>query len=134
VSDDLTTYRMDDLVARAEAVSARAHCPGSGFAVGAAVLAVDGSVHVGCNVENASFGLTMCAERNAIGALVAAGHTRAVAVAVFTPTATPSTPCGACRQVLAEFGASMTVALGCRDAATRVTTLEALFPDPFRLP
>lgn len=131
VSGDLTSYRMEDLVARARAVAAHAWCPASGFAVGAAVLASDGSVHVGCNVENASYGLTVCAERNAVGAMVAAGQHHIAAVAVFTATEAPSTPCGACRQVLAEFGPAATVALGSR-GETRVTTLDALFPEPFR--
>src|SRR4051794_3476136 len=88
----------------ARAASAAAYCPYSRFAVGAAVLAADGRVFNGCNVENASFGLTICAERNAIAQAVAAGVREIVAVCVHTPTATPTPPCGACRQVIVEFG------------------------------
>lgn len=76
----------------------------SNFEVGAAVLGADGRIFVGCNVENLSYGLTMCAERVAIGTAVAAGVREFVGVAVVADTAVPISPCGACRQVLAEFG------------------------------
>lgn len=81
-----------------------AYAPYSNFQVGAAVLATDGRVFSGCNVENISFGLTNCAERVAIGAAVAAGARKFLAVAVVADTAVPISPCGACRQVMAEFG------------------------------
>jgi len=96
-----------DWAALAEAArlaSERAYAPYSRFAVGAAVLSADGRVFTGCNVENVSFGLTICAERNAIFHAVAEGARDLVAVAVFTPTRSPVTPCGACRQVIGEFG------------------------------
>ncbi|MBX3128271.1 MAG: cytidine deaminase [Polyangiaceae bacterium] len=93
----------DSLVAAAQAVAAHAHAPYSKFAVGAALLGSDGSVYVGCNVENASFGATQCAERSAVGAMVAAGVRELSAVAVFTDTSEPTLPCGICRQVLREF-------------------------------
>ena len=80
-----------------------AYAPYSKFAVGAAVLAADGRVFSGCNVENLSYGLTNCAERVAIGAGVAAGVREFVGVAVVADTAVPISPCGACRQVMAEF-------------------------------
>ncbi|HEY4186907.1 MAG TPA: cytidine deaminase, partial [Polyangia bacterium] len=83
------------LLAQARAVRKRAHAPYSRFQVGAAVLDEKGRVHVGCNVENASYGLTVCAERNAVAAAVAAGAKRVRAVAVVTPTQPPSSPCGA---------------------------------------
>jgi len=91
------------LIKLAKQAAERAWCPYSGFRVGAAVLTTDGSTFSGCNVENASSGLTICAERNAIFQAVSAGHHQIQHVVVFTPTATPTAPCGACRQVLSEF-------------------------------
>lgn len=96
---------MHALVERARAARSHAYAPYSAFAVGAAVLDEQGRIHAGCNVENASYGLTQCAEANAIGALVAAGGARIVAAAVAGVAAQPVTPCGACRQRLREFAA-----------------------------
>lgn len=93
----------DLLVDAAWAVREQAYAPYSKFAVGAALLTRDGRVVVGCNVENLSYGLTQCAERVAIGAAVAAGRRDIVAVAVVADTKVPISPCGACRQVMAEF-------------------------------
>lgn len=95
---------MDQLLEEAWAAREMAYAPYSKFAVGAALLAADGRVFRGCNVENLSFGLTNCAERVAIGAAVAAGVREFVMVAVVADTAVPISPCGACRQVMAEFG------------------------------
>lgn len=89
------------LLAEARAVRANAYAPYSVYAVGAAVLGADGRIYAGCNVENVSYGLTVCAERNALAAMVAAGCTKFLAIAVATKDG--GTPCGACRQVLSEF-------------------------------
>ena len=116
----------------AKSASANAYCRYSSFRVGAAVLSSDGVLAVGCNVENASYGLTMCAERNAVFRAVADGATSIVAVALYTPTAGPVTPCGACRQVLAEFG-NARVRAYCHGAGFAEFTLDALLPDAFSL-
>ena len=92
-----------DLLAAADAARTRAYCPYSGFAVGAAIRTADGTVVTGANVENASYSLTICAERSAAAAAVAAGHTRFDVVAI-SVEGDSGEPCGACRQVLAEFG------------------------------
>ena len=92
------------LIDRAWETRERAHAPYSHFHVGAALLAGDGRVFTGCNVENLSYGLTICAERVAIGSAVAAGARDFLALAVVADTSEPISPCGACRQVMAEFG------------------------------
>lgn len=122
---------VEALVAAAVAVRAHAYAPASRFRVGAAVQAADGRVFVGCNVENASYGLTICAERAAVFAAVAAGVRRIDAVAIATDLPEPARPCGACRQVLVEFGADMAVVLAGRDGARRLLRLDELLPQPF---
>jgi cytidine deaminase len=123
-----------ELVAAARAARRRAHAPYSRFAVGAALRDEQGRVHVGCNVENASYGLTICAERNALAAAVVAGARAVRAVAVVTPTRPPGPPCGACRQVLAELGDARTrILLAGPTGGTEATTLGALLPRAFSL-
>src|ERR1700754_816758 len=95
------------LIQAAAGVAQHAHAPYSNFHVGAAVQTASGEIFTGCNVENASYGLTICAERAAVCAAVAAGHKEIVAVAVVTSGG--HSPCGACRQVLSEFGPAMEV-------------------------
>jgi cytidine deaminase len=100
------------LLQRARTVAERAYAPYSRFKVGAALLTSDGSVVLGCNVENASYGMTSCAERNAVASMIAMGHFDPVAIAVVGgKSGTPCPPCGACRQVLAEFNPDMLVVL-----------------------
>jgi len=95
---------IEQLKAAARRASERAYCPYSKFRVGAAILTDQGDIVSGCNVENASYGLTMCAERNAAFQMVAGGWLVLRMVVIYTPTAEPTAPCGACRQVLNEFG------------------------------
>ena len=129
-----TPAAREALLAAARAVRRRAHAPYSKFKVGAAVRDERGRIHVGCNVENASYGLTVCAERNAVAAAVAAGARRIRAVAVASAARPPATPCGACRQVLAELGEPDTeVLIAGAGGPSRRTTLRALLPQAFRL-
>lgn len=119
-----------------EAVAARAHShsPYSRFPVGAALLGTSGKVYRGCNVENASFGLTCCAERNAVFKAISEGENQFVAIAVTARTGKGAPPCGACRQVMAEFSPEMGVYW--RDTAGRILKkrLSALLPDMFDFP
>ena len=123
------------LLEAARRVRRNARAPYSGFQVGAAVRDHRGRIHVGCNVENASYGLTVCAERNAAAAAVAAGATALTAVVVVTGARRPATPCGACRQVLVELGGpALTVILaGAAGPARKVYRLGTLLPDAFTL-
>ena len=123
------------LIQAARQVRRNAHAPYSKFRVGAAVQDERGRVHVGCNVENASYGLTVCAERNAIAAAVAAGAKAVTAVAVVTDARPFATPCGACRQVIAELaGDEVAVYLaGPSGAAHDTVTVGAILPRAFRL-
>ena len=118
------------LRAAATAAAERAYAPYSGLRVGAAGLAADGQVVTGCNVENASYGLTLCAERVAIHTAVANGRRRLVAIAVVGPAGITLTPCGACRQVMEEFGLQTVIIAGPRGAPA-VVSLPALLPIPF---
>jgi len=119
-----------DLVRAAREVQRNAYCPYSKFRVGAALEAADGRVFVGCNVESASYGLTICAERIAIGAAVAAGTRAFQRIVVVSDAEPPASPCGACRQLLAEFGLGLEV-IAVGPKSERRWTLSALLPDAF---
>ena len=121
----------DPLVAAAAAAREKAFAPYSQFRVGAAVEAVDGTVIPGCNVESASYGLTMCAERVAVFAGVALGYGCFKRVAVVTDTAAPTPPCGACRQVLWEFAPDAEVVIANLTGTVLRYTLRELLPHAF---
>src|SRR5487761_2786642 len=126
-----TNASQADLLARARAARAHAYAPYSKFAVGAALRCADGTIIDGCNVENASYGLAMCAERVAIGAAIAQGKHDFVSIAVAGPDGVTTAPCGACRQVLVEFNPSMLVMYTTpTDHAN--TTAGELLPEHFR--
>ena len=125
----------DHLLALARAVQQNAHAPYSNFRVGAAVLLENGDIFSGCNVENASYGLTNCAERSAIFAAVSklgSKQVRIKAIAVTNDHNVPCSPCGACRQVIAEFGPKAVIWYEGRDGI-KESTLESLLPDSFSL-
>jgi cytidine deaminase len=125
----------DGLLAAARAAQRQAHAPFSGFAVGAALLSADGRLFIGCNVENRSFGLSLCAERAAVAAAIAAGARSFRAVAVVTDADPPAAPCGMCRETLAEFcGPELAIHLAGAGGARRDTTLGDIFPEPFVFP
>jgi cytidine deaminase len=127
----MPTDPTDALFTAARDAATRAYAPYSRFHVGAAVLGGGGGIYAGCNVENASYGLASCAERNAVFAAVAAGERTIATVLIYTPTPRPTAPCGACRQVLREFGPRARIVAVC-DGPDRIdTTLEALLPDSF---
>jgi cytidine deaminase len=128
-SSDLSEDQIAELTAAAAAVRERAYAPYSQFRVGAALRAADGTIYAGCNVENASYGLTICAERNAIAQAIAAGARDFVAVAVVTENGVM--PCGACRQVLVEFGAEMMVIVADTRGHRRIYALSELLLDAF---
>ncbi len=121
---------MDELIEEAKRVSQRAYAPYSHFQVGAVVVA-RGKTYSACNVENASYGLSCCAERNAIFKMVADGETQLECVVIYTPTSHPTAPCGACRQVLSEFGPTARVVSTCQNDQRLETTIDQLLPDSF---
>ena len=130
----ITGEHWRQLADAARVASAHAYCRYSAFRVGAAVLSSTGAIARGCNVENASFGLTICAERNAIFRAIADGADRIAALVLYTPTPAPATPCGACRQVLAEFGNdSLPIRCFCDGPDVAMFTLGSLLPHRFAL-
>ena len=120
------------LVESARAVRDNAYAPYSGFRVGAAVISETGKIFVGCNVENASYGATLCAERAAIAHMLASGEHRVVTVAVFVDAAEPAMPCGICRQWISELGPNAEI-VSATPSRMKRTTIEQLLPEPFVL-
>ncbi|XP_008433734.1 cytidine deaminase isoform X2 [Poecilia reticulata] len=126
------TDKVTELVSKCLQARDLAYCPYSRFPVGAALLTADGAIVTGCNVENASYGLTVCAERTAVQRAVAEGHRQFTAIAVTCDIKDRFVgPCGACRQVLMEFGSNWTVYLTKPDGTYIETTLHELLPLPF---
>lgn len=121
------------LIDAARAARQNAYAPYSNFPVGAALMLADGSVVHGCNVENASFGGTICAERNAITTAIAQGNRDFVALCVISNSVKPITPCGICRQFIHEFGADLPVIAAGEDGGYRLFTSGGLLPDAFSL-
>jgi cytidine deaminase len=122
-----------ELLTRARAAAEHGYVPYSDFPVGAAALTSDGTIHTGCNIENASYGLTICAERTAVSAAISTGHRQIVAVAVSAPKVLRTTPCGACRQFLNEFRpdtSDMVILLDDGDSGEPVS-LNELLPKAF---
>lgn len=129
----LTPAERDALVAAATAAREKAAAPYSRFHVGAALLAEDGRVFGGCNVESASYGLTICAERTAVVKAISEGVRRFRAVAVVTGAEEPTSPCGACRQVLWDQCRDIAVVMATTGGKLEETTLSALIPRAFEL-
>jgi cytidine deaminase len=120
-----------ELCTAAREASSRAYCPYSKFPVGAAVLTTEREIVSGCNIENASYGLTMCAERTAVFQAVARGHRGFIAIVIYTPTSLPTAPCGACRQVLNEFAPEAEVVCVCDGRDEIRMTVRELLPAAF---
>ncbi|MDD2211559.1 MAG: cytidine deaminase [Clostridia bacterium] len=122
---------IDELIAAAKRVRANAYAPYSHFQVGAALLGSDGRIYTGCNVENASYGLSVCAERTAVFQAVSQGLTSFQALALVADSEEPVSPCGACRQILAEFSPEMPVLMVNLKGKIVRSTVEKLLPSSF---
>lgn len=119
------------LINEAEKARNRAYTPYSKFKVGAAVLSVDGKIFTGCNIENASFGLAVCAERVAIFKAISEGSTKFKAIAVIGNTDKPCSPCGACRQVISEFGEDILLIMANLKGDVKIKKIKELLPEAF---
>lgn len=121
------------LIEKAKESSKNAYAPYSNFKVGACVLTDSGNIYCGCNFENASYGLSICAERNAIGSAISAGDTKIKAIAIYSPNMYNCTPCGACRQVINEFKTEDTVIITIAGNEIITRKIEELLPEVFEL-
>ncbi|RHL92412.1 cytidine deaminase [Veillonella atypica] len=126
----MTKLEIQNLVNRAIKARENAYCPYSHFAVGSALLCEDGTIYEGCNIENASYGLTNCAERTAVFKAVSEGYTKFKALAVVADTEGPCAPCGACRQVVVEFKIPIII-MGNLMRNVKIVTIEELLPFSF---
>ncbi len=125
---------IDRLIREAVSVLGNSYAPYSGIHVAAAILSEDNKVYRGVNVENSSYGLTICAERNALAAMITDGSRKPIAIAIVTDLDKPIPPCGACRQVIAEFNPEAAIIMhSVKTCETLVTSLKDLFPSPFKL-
>lgn len=131
ITSTVSSETIERAVEAATNVRRRAYAPYSKFLVGAAVVDADGTIHVGCNVENASYGLTDCAERAAVAAATAAGRRDIILCVVVTGTPSPAAPCGACRQVLTECNPVMQILCTTPERADVWYSLEELLPHAF---
>ncbi len=122
----------EQLIEKAKEASKNAYAPYSGFRIGAALLSTKGNVYVGCNVENASYSLTICAERSAVFKAITWGDREFTKIAIYADTNEFFPPCGACRQVLSEFATELRIIMANNDRV-EVSTLDHLLPMQFKL-
>ena len=125
--------KYEELIEKAKDASKKAYAPYSNFKVGACVLTENDKIYTGCNFENASYGLSICAERNAIGSAIAEGETKIKAIAIYSPNMYNCTPCGACRQVINEFKTENTVVITVAGNEIITNTIDELLPGGFAL-
>jgi len=128
----IDNIKWQELLEKAKATSKQAYAPYSGYKVGAAILSSSGKIYCGCNVENASFSLTICAERNALFQAISEGERSFNALAIYVDSDKSFPPCGACRQVLAEFAPKLPILIANRKTSKK-TSLDLLLPDRFTL-
>ena len=135
MTNEITQKLYVEMMDKAIEVSQNAYCPYSKFAVGACILTNTGNIYTGCNYENGSFGMTICAERNAIGTAIANGEKKIKAVAIYSPNKDNCTPCGACREVIHEFSENdEEVDIILKDGDNiKVFNLAYLLPESFKL-
>lgn len=125
---EISESTVDKLKKKAKEISTNSYSPYSNFQVGAAVLLPDGNIVGGTNVENASYGLTICAERAAIFDAVKSGYRKILAIAIYTPTETLTMPCGACREVIKEFGSNSMITCFCDSDDEFHSSLDLMLP------